>query len=235
MAATINGFMNSFSNRLEAPVRQHLKNVYGCVALSAVTAAAGTYVHIYTEFLQGGLLCTLGALGCLWALMATPHNDKNQKLRLGYLLGLAFLWGLGFGPTLEIVISINPSIIVTALMATTLIFVSFSICALLAERGSWLYLGGTLMSALNFLLLLSFANIFLGSNLLYQFDLYIGFFVLCGFVIYDTQMIVEKNRMGSKDFIGDALCLFVDFVSLFRRLVVILTQKEQKSRRKERE
>lgn len=74
-------------------------------------------------------------------------------------------------------------------------------------------------------MLLSFANIFLGSSLIYNFELYAGFFVLCGFVVFDTQMIVEKNRMGSKDFISDALCLFVDFITLFRRLVIILTQK----------
>jgi FtsH-binding integral membrane protein len=232
MAATLNGFVNSFSRQLEAPVRQHLKNVYGCMSLSALTAAAGTYVHIYTQ-LQSGLLCTLGSLGLLMALLVTPDNGKNQKQRLAYLLGFAFLWGIGFGPVFQLVVSINPSIIITALLATTLIFVSFSIFSLLATRGSYLYLGGTLLSALNFLMLLSFANIFLGSTLLYEFDLYIGFFLLCGFVVYDTQLIVEKNRMGSKDFISDALCLFVDFISLFRRLVVILTQKEQKSKRKE--
>lgn len=100
----------------EAPVRQHLKNVYGCVSLSALTAAAGTYVHIYTELLQGGLLCTLGSLGLLFALLATPDNGKNQKQRLGFLLGFSFFWGVGFGPILQTVISINPSIIVTALL-----------------------------------------------------------------------------------------------------------------------
>lgn len=71
---------------------------------------------MYTEILQAGLLLSLGALGLLLALVCTPDNGKNQKIRLGYLLGFAFLSGLGMGPLLEIVASVDPSIIVTALV-----------------------------------------------------------------------------------------------------------------------
>lgn len=48
---------------------------------------------------------------------------------------------------------------------------------------------------------------------------------MCGFVIYDTQLIIEKYHMGSKDFILHSLDLFVDFVNIFRHLLIILTQK----------
>lgn len=73
-------------------------------------------MHMYTQFLQANLLTTIGTLGLLIALMSTPDNGKNQKLRLGYLLGFAFLSGLGLGPLLELVVSIDPSIVVTALI-----------------------------------------------------------------------------------------------------------------------
>lgn len=103
-----------------APVRQHLKNVYGCLSLSTVSAAAGAYVHMYTQLLQANLLTTIGTLGLLFALLFTPDNGKNQKLRLSYLLGFAFLSGLGLGPLLEVVVSIDPSIVVTALVGKIL-------------------------------------------------------------------------------------------------------------------
>lgn len=103
-----------------APVRQHLKNVYGCLSLSTVSAAAGAYVHMYTQLLQANLLTTIGTLGLLIALMSTPDNGKNQKLRLGYLLGFAFLSGLGLGPLLELVVSIDPSIVMTALVGESI-------------------------------------------------------------------------------------------------------------------
>ncbi|XP_015513634.1 probable Bax inhibitor 1 [Neodiprion pinetum] len=232
MAPTLQSFVHSFNNKLEAPVRQHLKNVYGCLSLSTVSAAVGAYIHMYTGILEAGLLTTLGALGLLFALISTPDNDKNQKLRLGYLLGFAFLSGLGMGPLLEAVIVVDPSIIVTALVGTTVMFVSFSISAILAERGRWLYFGGTLMTMLNAILLISLANLFLRSPVVHQIHLYLGLFVMSGFVLYDTQLIIEKRRMGSKDFIAHSLDLFIDFIGVFRRLLIILTQKEQQNRKR---
>lgn len=229
-------FVNAFNNRLEPPLRQHLKNVYGCLSLATLSAAAGAYVHMYTQFLQASFLTTIGTLGLLFALICTPDNGKNQKLRLSYLLGFAFLSGLGLGPFLKLVISIDPSIVVTALVGTTFVFVSFSISALLADRGRWLYLGGILFSLLNIMLLFSFVNLFLRWSLFYQAHLYVGLFLMCGFVIYDTQLIIEKHHMGNKDFIEHSLDLFIDFVGVFRHLIVILTQKElAKEQRKRKE
>lgn len=113
-----------------APVRQHLKNVYGCLSLSTVSAAAGAYVHMYTQLLQANLLTTIGTLGLLIALMTTPDNGKNQKLRLGYLLGFAFLSGLGLGPLLELVVSIDPSIVMTALIGKSIALIYYPFYAI---------------------------------------------------------------------------------------------------------
>nr|CAD7416915.1 unnamed protein product [Timema cristinae] len=55
---------------------------------------------------------------------------------------------------------------------------------------------------------------------------------MCGFVLYDTQLIIEKRRNGDKDFVTHSVDLFVDLIGIFRRLVIILTQREQ--RREER-
>ncbi|XP_015440489.1 PREDICTED: probable Bax inhibitor 1 [Dufourea novaeangliae] len=235
MAALLNTFVNSFTNRLEAPVRQHLKNVYGCLSLSMVSAAAGSYIHLYTELLQANMLTTLGTFGLLLALISTPDNGKNQKLRLSYLLGFALLSGLGLGPLFQMIIAINPSIIVSALIGTTVVFVSFSISSLLAERGRWLYLGGTLLSLLNTMVLFSFINLFVRWSFFYQAHLYVGLFLMCGFVIYDTQLIIEKFHMGSKDFILHSLDLFIDFIAIFRHLLIILTQKELAKEKRKRD
>ena len=34
-----------------------------------------------------------------------------------------------------------------------------------------------------------------------QIELYAGLVIMCGFVLYDTQLIVEKSRMGNDDYI----------------------------------
>lgn len=210
----------------EQPVRQHLKNVYACLAMSTMAAAIGASIHLFTNILQAGFISGIGALIFFGLLMST-HDDggKSMKLRVGYLLGFTALTGVGMGPLLDHVILVDPSIIVTAFIGTSLVFVSFSVCALLSERGSWLYLGGTLMTLLSTLMVFAFANIFFGSTLLFQAQLYLGLLVMCGFVLYDTQVIVEKRRMGSKDFVSHSLDLFVDFIGIFKRLLIILTQK----------
>jgi len=132
---------------------------------------------------------------------------------------------MGMGPLLEAAIGVNPSIIVTALIGTVVIFTSFTLASLFAQRGIMLYLCSTLTTLLFSLLLLSVANLFFGSYLLFQSYVYLGLLVMCGFVLYDTQLIVEKRRSGNKDFIAHALELFIDFIGIFKQLVIILTKK----------
>lgn len=48
---------------------------------------------------------------------------------------------------------------------------------------------------------------------------------MCAFVLYDTQLIMEKRRNGDKDFIAHSVDLFIDFIGIFRRLLIILAQK----------
>lgn len=194
--------------------------------MSTMAAAIGASLHLFTDIMQAGFLSGIGALIFFGLLLATPDNNgKGLKMRIGYLLGFTTLTGVGMGPLLEHVISVDPSIIVTALVGTAVVFVSFSICSLLAERGKWLYLGSTLMSLLTTLLILSVANFFFGSSMLFQVQLYVGLFIMCGFVLYDTQLIIEKRRLGNKDFVAHSLDLFVDLIGIFRRVLIILTQK----------
>ncbi|KAJ0180566.1 hypothetical protein K1T71_003970 [Dendrolimus kikuchii] len=234
MTPNIQTFINSFQNRLEPPIRQHLKNVYGTVMMTSAAACVGVYIDMYTWFQAGFLSAIIGA-GLMLMLIATPDNGKNTGLRLGYLLGFGLTSGMGMGPLLEYVSVVDPSIIVTALLGTTLVFVCFSAAAMLAERGSWLFLGGPLMTLLTSMSLMSLMNLFMQSHFLYQAHVYLGLVLMCGFVLFDTQLIIEKRRMGSKDFVQHALELFIDFIGIFRRLLIILTQKEEQNRRRKRE
>jgi hypothetical protein len=38
-------------------------------------------------------------------------------------------------------------------------------------------------------------------------------------------MIIEKKRRGDGDFIGHSVELFIDFIQVFRKVVIILTSK----------
>jgi len=218
---------------LEKPLKNHLKNVYSCLALALMAAAVGAYVHVATDWLKGNVLCSLAAVVVLLILYATPDNGHNQKLRIGYLLTFAFFSGLGTGPLLDFAISINPSIIVTAFFGTCVIFGCFTIAALYAPDRKYLYLGGILMSLLTTMFWMGIANLFMQSRFVFMLNLYGGLALICGFVLYDTQLIIEKRRRGDDDFIWHSVDLFIDFMDVFRRLVIILASKEQRSKKKE--
>uniref|UniRef100_A0A2K6KD27 Bax inhibitor 1 n=1 Tax=Rhinopithecus bieti TaxID=61621 RepID=A0A2K6KD27_RHIBE len=183
--------------------QQHLKKVY-----------ARSYVHVVTHFIQAGLLSALGSLILMIWLMATPHSHETEQKRLGLLAGFAFLTGVGLGPALEFCIAVNPSILPTAFMGTAMIFTCFTLSALYARRRSYLFLGGILMSALSLLLLSSVGNVFFGSIWLFQANLYVGLVVMCGFA-----------ENGDQDYIWHCIDLFLDFVTLFRKLMMILAME----------
>lgn len=48
---------------------------------------------------------------------------------------------------------------------------------------------------------------------------------MAAFVLFDTHNIIEKVRAGNNDIVQHALDLFFDVLSMFRRLIIILTQK----------
>ena len=57
---------------------------------------------------------------------------------------------------------------------------------------------------------------------------------MSGYVCYDTQMIVARYEMGDRDFIYHSLDLFVDFISILRKLIILLTKKEDNDKRRRR-
>jgi FtsH-binding integral membrane protein len=233
-ALDFNTFVSSLNRKLEPNVQAHLKNVYQTVAMALLAASLGGYVHLYTGLLSGGLLSSLGAMGFGMALFATHDDGKNRNQRMGYLMGFAGCSGLSMGPLLEMAIMVNSALIPTALLSACVVFACFSLSAMFADHRKYLYLGGSLMSMLSVLLILSLVNIFIRSPLLFSAYLYIGLAVVCGFIMYDTALIIEKRRMGDQDYIHHALLLFIDFADLFRHILILLTKKEADKKRKNR-
>ncbi|PKK17951.1 transmembrane BAX inhibitor motif containing 6 [Columba livia] len=89
-----------------------------------------------------------------------------------------------------------------------------------------------LLSGLTLMLLSSLVNAFMGSTWLFTANLYLGLMVTCGFVLFDTQLIIEKAESGDKDYIWHCIDLFLDFVNIFRDLLMILGVTENKKKAK---
>uniref|UniRef100_UPI00398EFD88 probable Bax inhibitor 1 n=1 Tax=Pristiophorus japonicus TaxID=55135 RepID=UPI00398EFD88 len=219
-------------SQISYSTQQHLKKVYSSLAICMFMAAAGAYVHVVTRIFQGGLMSMLISLGLILWLSFTPHTPENEKKRLSILVGFAFFTGTGLGPLMDFVISVNPTIIPTAFLTSALVFCCFSLSALYAQRRSYLFLGGILMSLLTVLCLLPLVNLMFGSVLLFKAQLYIGLLVFCGFILFDTQLIIEKAENGDKDYIWHCVDLFMDFIAVFRKLMLLLAMNEKEKKRR---
>lgn len=49
--------------------------------------------------------------------------------------------------------------------------------------------------------------------------------MFCGFVLFDTQLIIERFNNGDNDYIWHSVDLFIDFIAIFKRLLIILASK----------
>ncbi|KAI8054117.1 inhibitor of apoptosis-promoting Bax1-domain-containing protein [Syncephalis plumigaleata] len=215
--------------------QRHLVKVYAALAGCSTLAAIGARTHLYSYWLRGGmlsgLLCFISVIGVL----ALPQSKAATPIRYGLLSLFAFCQGLSLGPLIETILDFYPRVLVTALVSTTLVFVSFSMSALFSRRRSWFFLGGLLGSGLSILCWSSFLNIWIQSATLFRAELYIGLAIFCGYVIYDTQLIIEKAELGYRDIPGDCISLFTDLIGMFIRILAILADQEEKKRKRSRQ
>ncbi|KAI7688338.1 putative Bax inhibitor 1 [Sarcoptes scabiei] len=242
-------FVSSLDRRLDSKVQQHLKYVYSTVAMSVLSAGLGSYLYLFTNLAKifGGFLNFIIMTGLLLALMMT--DPRNRMLRLNYLLGFSFFSGFNAGPLIEYSLYVEPSNLPLALFGTALIFTCFTLSSIFGDRRKTLYFGGLLFSGLSLLLYMRLLNMFFNFQFINQAYIYLALALMCGFVIYDTALIIEKSMMGDNDYVGyvfiffgllcliytyrsHAMMIFTDIFSIFRYLLVILTEKEREKKRK---
>jgi len=175
----------------------------------------------------GGYFSSFLAVMCIMGIAFTPkESDFNRKMLLG-CFGL--LEGFSIGPLIKTVVGIpgGENIIALAVASTISVFLCFSLAALFAERRSWLYLGGFLVNALFLLAWISLLNLFFGSSFLMNAQIYGGLLLFSLYVIFDTQLIIEKSEAGDNDYILHSIDLFLDFIAIFIRILIIFFKNKK--------
>lgn len=223
--------MKNFST-ISGPVRYHLQRVYTTLACALLVSAVGVYMHMLLHI--GGLITSLAFIATTMWLVSTPATPVNEGKRLALLTGAAFCEGASLGTLVEAVLHFDPSIVAIAFLGSVAVFACFSGAALLSKRREYLFLAGILSSAVSTLLLLQFGSLFFGrSAFMYNLELYGGLLLFVGYVLFDTQVIIERAERGDFDYIKHALDLFVDFAAIFVRILVILTKNSNERQRRD--
>jgi len=217
-------------------VTKHLVRVYSSLALTTLCAVLGAFVYQY--FPIHPIISIVVACACIIAITWGPEitekdflaiEKQSDRLRnFALLLVFGFFEGASLGGLIKYTLELDPSIVLVAFVGTLLVFGCLTASALLAKRKSYLFLGGFLASALSNLLFLGLLNIFLQIEFLQLVSLYGGLVMFCGYVLYDSQVIVEKVNQGSRDHVRHAATLFIDLVNIFVRILIILAKNSKK-------
>ena len=60
-----------------------------------------------------------------------------------------------------------------------------------------------------------------------------GLLTACLYIIYDTQIIIERAERGDRDVISHTMTLFIDLFDLFIRILKILIELQKDNKKKE--
>ena len=157
---------------------------------------------------------------------------------MNWLMAVAFFNGMIIGPLLHLVAELEPEILINAVIYTSIMFASFTAVSLFSKRRSYLFLGGVISTIMTSLFwftlgtwLFGFKSIAL-DNLQY---LMITLLVACMYVVYDTQMIIERaETMNERDVPTHTLMLFVDLLDLFIKVLRVLLELSDQKKKKKR-
>ena len=221
-------------NDVKPATQRHLKNVYLTLVAGVLTAAFGSYLHLM--FHMGGMMTCIATAFTLGYLGTTRneniHDNAVFQKRVGIFLGFCALKGMSIGSIVESSLYLDPAIPLIAFVGTVVVFACFSLSALLAKRRSYLYISGFLSSAMSLMFWMSLANMWFRSAACTT-SKYTVAYLFSGYVIVDTQMIVEKAENGERDYLWHAAELFTDFVALFVRILIILMRNARNGRKGE--
>ncbi|CAK4088210.1 unnamed protein product [Aphanomyces euteiches] len=239
----MDAFMNHFTtksfdfaallktNDISASVQKHLAKVYTTLAITVLVAAAGVLADMMFDLV--GIISSIASFALVIALAVMDTRDVTKRLNV--LMGIAFTTGVNLGPLISLALDVHPMIVVSAFLGTAVVFACFTGSAMLEKRRSYFYLYAAISSGVLCLTLLQLINIFVKSHAMYTMELYMGLLIFCGYVLVDTQMIIEKASLGDRDFVSHTLELFLDFVSLFVRVLLILLEKAKDDKEEDKD
>ncbi|CAI2373219.1 unnamed protein product [Moneuplotes crassus] len=209
-------------------VRQHLCQVYATLCIGCLCAATACMwtpscvTKLIVEEILFSCLC-VGLILALAFVMLKKGGNNDQFVKSACFFAISFISGIGLRPLVDRAAEVDPIIVTNALVYTGSLFGTFTFFSLTTERRKMLFIGGFIGSiwlGISTTYLISW--IFEISLVDYlQYNILI-LACLSLFVIYNTQLIVEKASMGDYDYTIHATELFIVLLRIFIKIVVIL-------------
>ncbi|KAI0361489.1 Bax inhibitor family protein [Trametes cingulata] len=173
----------------------------------------------------------VGSIGTMMGAMYTP--PENTVMKHAFWLG----FNACQAATLSPLFFLSPAILSRAALYTCGVVGSLSYVGATAKNDTYLYMGGPLLAGVTVVALSSLAPMVLplglrGLAVSEAISLYGGLAVFSGFVLFDTQKILNNARLAeqgrvARDPLKESISLELDMINIFIRLVHILSQRQQ--------
>lgn len=193
-----------------------IRSTYQLLSMTLLFSAFMAYVSISMQASQGmGLVATLVGIGMLWFVLPRTANSTSG---IPVIFAITGLLGFGIGPMVAFYLAVNPSIVMTALGGTGVIFLGLSGYAL-TTRKDFSFMGGFLMVGLLVIVGASLLNIFLGIPAL-SLTVSAGvIMIMSGLILYQTSALIHG---GETNYIMATASLFLSLLNMFTALLQLL-------------
>jgi modulator of FtsH protease len=193
-----------------------IRSTYQLLSMTLVFSAAMAYVSIIMQASQGmGLVATIAGIVMLWFVLPKTANSATGIPVIFVVTGLL---GFGVGPMVAYYLAADPSIVMTALGGTGVIFLGLSGYAL-TTRKDFSFMGGFLMVGMLVIIGASLLNIFMGIPALGLTVSAGVIMIMSGFILYQTSSIIHG---GETNYIMATAGLFLSLLNMFTALLHLL-------------
>ena len=215
---------------LSPSTQNHLRRVYSLlssgIAVAILCFILAQYFPSFSVFFIG-----LGALALIADIILICMNRRS---RAGQIVGYTSLYGYAssvggvFGTYLN---TLDPNsrmdmyrYMMSALVSVLIIFIMFSVFALLTSNRAGVYL----------LVIISSFILSILSCFMWGYASLFSAIVSSLYIVTDTQNIIYRQKTTGSDAIYDAKMLFVDMVKLFSKLLEYFKKKDEDKKKKEK-
>jgi len=195
-----------------------LKNTYLLLSMTLIFSSLTAYFGIVSGASQGGgLVASIAAIAMLWFVLPRTANSTSGIPVLFVITGLL---GYGLGPMLSyyLAMSNGPSLVMTALGGTGVIFLGLSGYALTTKK-DFSFMAGFLMVGLFVVIAASIGNIFFQIPALSLAVSAAVVMIMAGMILFQTSSII---RGGETNYIMAAAGLYLSLLNMFQALLHLL-------------
>ncbi|NWW75441.1 LFG4 protein, partial [Climacteris rufus] len=199
-----------------------LRKVYSILSIQVLLTTVTSAIFLYSTGVQAFVherpaLLLVSAFGSLAVIVALTLYRHQHPVNLYLLFGFCSLTDrLLF---LFIVSFYDVSIVLQAFILTTAVFLGLTAYTLQSKR-DFSKFGAGLFACLWILIFSGFLRLFFYSETIELVFAAAGALLFCGFIIYDTHLLMHK--LSPEEYILAAINLYLDIINLFLHLLRLL-------------